>query len=44
VSDRGSSRRIKIIRVIDGKKKEIGAGMTDLVQAGDTLVVLQRFF
>ncbi|MDE3156907.1 MAG: SLBB domain-containing protein, partial [Acidobacteriota bacterium] len=44
LTDRGSNRRIKIIRFVDGKKKELGVNQTDLVQAGDTIVVPQRFF
>jgi polysaccharide export outer membrane protein len=43
-SDRGSTRRVKIIRIVDGKKREEGADLTDFVQAGDTIVVPQRFF
>ena len=44
LTDRGSDRRIKIVRFVDGKRKEIGVNQTDPVQAGDTLVVPQRFF
>jgi polysaccharide biosynthesis/export protein len=42
LSDRGSSRGIKIIRIVDGQKKEIGVKLTDFIEAGDTLVVRQR--
>lgn len=44
ISDRGSTRRIKVLRVVDGKKQDIGVKLTDLVQPGDTVVVPQRFF
>lgn len=44
VTDRGSTRRIKIIRVMEGSKKEITATLDDVVQPGDTLVVGERFF
>jgi polysaccharide export outer membrane protein len=44
LTDRGSDRRIKLIRVIDGKKKEMSVELTDIVQPGDTLVIPQRFF
>jgi polysaccharide export outer membrane protein len=44
VADRGSSRRVKIVRVVGGRKVEIGVKMDDLVQPGDTIIVLQRFF
>jgi polysaccharide export outer membrane protein len=42
VSDRGSDRRIRIIRIVDNKKKEFDAKPTDPVHAGDTVVVRQR--
>ena len=44
VTDRGSTSRIKISRIVDGKKKEIGVKLGDLVQPGDTLIVPERFF
>ena len=42
VSDRGSNRGIRIIRIVENKKREIDAKPTDIVQAGDTIVVRQR--
>jgi polysaccharide biosynthesis/export protein len=42
VTDRGSNRRVRIVRIVDGKKREIDASPTDLVQPGDTVVVRQR--
>ncbi len=44
ISDRGSSRRIKILRVVDGERVEIDVEMDDIVLPGDTIVVPQRFF
>lgn len=44
VTDRGSTGRLKIVRVVKGVKKEIKVKLTDLVQPGDTLVVPERFF
>lgn len=45
LTDRGSDRRINIMRTIDGKKKELkGVKLTALVQPGDTIVVGQRIF
>jgi polysaccharide export outer membrane protein len=43
LSDRGSRRGMKILRVIDGRQVEIGVKDTDPVKPGDTLVVRQRF-
>jgi polysaccharide export outer membrane protein len=42
ITDRGSNRRIQIVRIVDGKKREIDAKPTDFVQPGDTVVVRQR--
>ena len=44
VTDRGSTSRIVIIRIVNGEKKEIKVKLTDLVQPGDTIVVRERFF
>lgn len=44
VSDRGAEGRAKILRMVDGKQKEIRAKLTDLVEPGDTVVVPERFF
>jgi polysaccharide export outer membrane protein len=42
VTERGSSRRLRITRIVDGKRKEIEAKPTDTVLAGDTITVRQR--
>lgn len=44
VTDRGTTNRVNIIRIVDGAKKELKAKLTDLVQPGDTIVVGERFF
>jgi polysaccharide export outer membrane protein len=44
VNDLGATTRLKIIRIVDGEKKEIKATLTDKVQIGDTIVVPTRFF
>jgi polysaccharide export outer membrane protein len=44
VTDRGATNRIKIMRVVDGKMKEIKVKLTDIVRPGDTVVVRERFF
>ena len=36
--------RIKIVRIVDGEKKEVKVKLTDLVQPGDTIIVPERFF
>ena len=42
LTERGSTRRIKIMRKVNGKDVEIDARMTDLVQPNDTIRVPQR--
>ena len=42
LTDRGSNRRIRIIRVVGGRKTEISGKLTDTVQPNDTIVVRQR--
>jgi polysaccharide export outer membrane protein len=44
VTDRGSAKGVKIVRIVDGKRKELQAKPADLVQPEDTLVVPERFF
>jgi polysaccharide export outer membrane protein len=44
VTDRGATGRIKIVRMIDGKRVEIKAKLDDLVRPLDTIMVPERFF
>lgn len=44
VTDRGSARRIQIVRKVDGKERTIDVDLQQLVQPGDTIVVRERFF
>jgi polysaccharide export outer membrane protein len=44
VTDRGSTGRIQIVRIVDGKKEEIRADLTDFVLPRDTIIVPERFF
>ena len=44
VTDRGSTSRIKIVRFVDGQKKEFKVKLSDLVKPGDTIIVQERFF
>jgi polysaccharide export outer membrane protein len=42
ISERGSNRRLKIVRIVDSKRQELDAKPTDIVASGDTIVVQQR--
>ena len=44
VTDRGSTGRVRIVRVVDGEKKEFKVKLTDIVQPGDSIIVAERFF
>jgi polysaccharide export outer membrane protein len=44
VTDRGSTGRIKVVRTLEGKKKELKVKLTDSVEPGDTVIVAERFF
>jgi polysaccharide export outer membrane protein len=43
VADRGSMSRIKIVRIVEGNKREIKVSLNDVVQAGDTIIVPERY-
>jgi polysaccharide biosynthesis/export protein len=44
VTDRGSTTRLKVIRVVNGERTESRMNENDLALPGDTIVVLQRLF
>jgi polysaccharide export outer membrane protein len=44
VTEHGAMNRIRIVRIVNGAKKELRVKLTDVVQPGDTIVVPQRFF
>jgi polysaccharide biosynthesis/export protein len=44
VTERGSTRRVQIIRLVNGKETTIAGDLQKTVEAGDTIVVNERFF
>jgi len=44
VNERGATGRIKIVRIEKGKTVEVKTKLTDIVRAGDTIMVPERFF
>jgi polysaccharide biosynthesis/export protein len=44
LNDRGSDRRLKISRLVNGKLTEVSVDLEDKIQAGDTLMISGRFF
>jgi polysaccharide export outer membrane protein len=44
VTDRGSTRRVQIIRLVNGKETTLSGDLQKTVEPGDTIVVNERFF
>jgi polysaccharide export outer membrane protein len=44
LNERGSDRRIKISRLVNGKLTEVSVKLEEKVQAGDTITISGRFF
>jgi polysaccharide export outer membrane protein len=44
VTENGAMNRIKVIRLVNGEKKEIKVKLTDLVKPGDTIIVPEKYF
>jgi polysaccharide export outer membrane protein len=44
MTDRAAKGRVRILRVVAGRQKQINAKMTDIVKPGDTIEVPTRFF
>ena len=44
VTDRGAMSRIRIARLLEGKRTELRVKLDDIVQPGDTIIVPERYF
>ncbi len=44
VTERASTGRIQIVRIVDGKKTELRVELTDFVLPRDTIIIPERFF
>ena len=44
VTENGAMNRIKIVRIVNGEKKELKVKLTDLVKPGDTIIVPEKYF
>jgi polysaccharide export outer membrane protein len=44
VTERGSMKRVKVIRMVDGRRKELSLKMNDVLEPEDTIHVPERFF
>lgn len=44
VTPHGALNRVKVIRTVNGEKRDVKVKLTDVVDAGDTITVPERFF
>ena len=44
VSEFGAANRVRVLRVENGKEREIKVELNDIVKPGDTIVVPERYF
>jgi len=44
VTENGAMNRLKVMRIVGGTKKEVKVKLTDVVKAGDTIIVPERYF
>jgi polysaccharide export outer membrane protein len=44
VTENGAMNRIKVVRLVNGEKRELKVKLTDLVKPGDTIIVPEKFF
>ena len=44
VTERGSMKRVRVIRMVDGRRKELSLKLTDILEPEDTVHVPERFF
>jgi polysaccharide export outer membrane protein len=44
VTDRGTTSRIKVVRLVNGEKKEVRVKLDDIVLPGDTIMIAERIF
>jgi polysaccharide biosynthesis/export protein len=44
VTPNGAMGRIRIVRIVDGEKKELRVKLNDMVRPGDTIIVPERYF
>ena len=44
VTENGAMNRVRVVRIVEGQKKEVKVKLTDVVRAGDTIIVPERYF
>jgi polysaccharide export outer membrane protein len=44
VTPRGATNRVRVVRLVDGRETQVKVKLGDVVRAGDTVIVPERFF
>jgi polysaccharide export outer membrane protein len=44
VTENGAMNRVKVVRIVDGGKREVKVKLTDVIKPGDTIIVPERYF
>ena len=44
ITERGSMKRVRVVRMVDGRRKELSVKLTDVLEPEDTVHVPERFF
>jgi polysaccharide biosynthesis/export protein len=44
VTENGAMNRVRVVRIVEGTKKEVKVKLTDIVKPGDTIIVPERYF
>jgi polysaccharide export outer membrane protein len=44
VTENGAMNRVRVVRIVNGNKKDVKVKLTDIVKPGDTIIVPERYF
>src|SRR4051812_19063566 len=44
LTENGAMNRVRVVRIVDGNKRELKVSLTDTVKPGDTIIVPERYF
>ena len=44
ITNRGSRSRVEVVRLVNGERKNVKVALDDVLQPGDTVLVIERFF
>ena len=44
ITERGATNRLRVLRLVGDERREVKVKLSDILQAGDTLIIPERFF